>query len=231
MIPFATAASGFFRNLDAGKWAEIGRATLDTLLMLGGSLPLTLLIGLPLGVLLFLTGPRQTHQRPVLYGALALAINVLRSVPFIILMIAMIPLTLWAMGTSLGVRGAILPLVVGAAPFYARLVETALREVDRGVVEASLAMGATTWQLVTRVLLPEARPGLIAGATVTTIALIGFTAMGGAIGSGGLGDLAYRDGYQRSHADVALITVVVLLLLVQGLQMLGDRLVAHYSRR
>jgi D-methionine transport system permease protein len=231
MMPFATAASGFFRNLDAGKWSEIGRATVDTLLMLGGSLPLTLLIGLPLGVLLFLTGPRQTRQTPLLYGGLALVINVLRSVPFIILMIAMIPLTLWAMGTSLGVRGAILPLVVGAAPFYARLVETALREVDRGVVEASLAMGATTWQLVTRVLLPEARPGLIAGATVTTIALIGFTAMGGAIGSGGLGDLAYRDGYQRSHADVALVTVVILLLLVQALQMLGDRLVAHYSRR
>ncbi|WP_420008035.1 methionine ABC transporter permease [Xanthomonas sacchari] len=231
MSPFATAATGFFRNLDAGKWSEIGRATVDTLLMLGGSLPLTLLIGLPLGVLLFLTGPRRTHQKPLLYGSLALVINVLRSVPFIILMIAMIPLTLWAMGTSLGVRGAILPLVVGAAPFYARLVETALREVDRGVVEASLAMGATTWQLVTRVLLPEARPGLIAGATVTTIALIGFTAMGGAIGSGGLGDLAYRDGYQRSHADVALVTVVILLLLVQALQMLGDRLVAHYSRR
>ncbi|WP_045738015.1 methionine ABC transporter permease [Xanthomonas sp. MUS 060] len=231
MSCFAIAAGGLFRHLDADKWNEIGRATLDTLMMLGGALPLTLLIGLPLGVLLFLVGPRQLHRRPLLYGMLALAINVLRSVPFIILMIAMIPLTLWAMGTSLGVRGAILPLVVGAAPFYARLVETALREVERGVVEASLAMGATTWQLVTRVLLPEARPGLIAGATVTTIALIGFTAMGGAIGSGGLGDLAYRDGYQRSHADVALVTVLLLLVLVQALQMLGDRLVAHYSRR
>ncbi|PPU94317.1 methionine ABC transporter permease [Xanthomonas albilineans] len=231
MTCFAIATGGLFRHLDADKWNEIGRATLDTLIMLVGALPLTLLIGLPLGVLLFLVGPRQLHQRPLLYGMLALAINMLRSVPFIILMIAMIPLTLWAMGTSLGVRGAILPLVVGAAPFYARLVETALREVERGVVEASLAMGATTWQLVTRVLLPEARPGLIAGATVTTIALIGFTAMGGAIGSGGLGDLAYRDGYQRSHADVALVTVLLLLVLVQALQMLGDRLVAHYSRR
>jgi len=225
------AAAGFFRHLDAGKWQEIGGASIDTLLMLGGSLPLTLLIGLPLGVLLFLTGPGRLHPHRGVYGALAVVVNLLRSVPFIILMIAMIPLTLWVMGTSLGVRGAILPLVVGAAPFYARLVETALREVDRGVVEASLAMGTTTWQLVWRVLLPEARPGLIAGATVTTIALIGFTAMGGAIGSGGLGDLAYRDGYLRSHTDVALVTVVLLLVLVQILQMLGDRLVAHYSRR
>ncbi|KQN97282.1 MULTISPECIES: methionine ABC transporter permease [Stenotrophomonas] len=224
-------AGGFFRHLDAGKWADIGQATIDTLLMLAGSLPLTMAIGLPLGVLLFLTGSPQLRRRPVLYGVTALAVNVLRSVPFIILMIVLIPVTLALMGTSLGVRGAILPLVVGAAPFYARLVETALREVDRGVIEASQAMGATTAQLVFKVLLPEARPGLIAGATVTTIALIGFTAMGGAIGSGGLGDLAFRDGYQRSHTDVALVTVVLLLVLVQLLQMLGDRLVRHYTRR
>ena len=227
---FATA-TGFFRHLDAGKWADIGQATLDTLLMLAGSLPLTMLIGLPLGVLLFLTGSPQLRRRPLLYGVTALLVNVLRSVPFIILMIALIPVTLALMGTSLGVRGAILPLVVGAAPFYARLVETALREVDRGIIEASQAMGATTSQLVFKVLLPEARPGLIAGATVTTIALIGYTAMGGAIGSGGLGDLAFRDGYQRSHTDVALVTVVLLLVLVLLLQMLGDRLVRHYTRR
>lgn len=224
-------AGGFFRHLDAGKWADIGQATLDTLLMLAGALPLTMAIGLPLGVLLFLTGSPQLRRRPLLYGVTALLVNVLRSVPFIILMIVLIPVTLAMMGTSLGVRGAILPLVVGAAPFYARLVETALREVDRGVIEASQAMGATTAQLVFKVLLPEARPGLIAGATVTTIALIGFTAMGGAIGSGGLGDLAFRDGYQRSHTDVALVTVVLLLVLVQLLQMLGDRLVRHYTRR
>ena len=224
-------AGGFFRHLDAGKWADIGQATIDTLLMLAGSLPLTMAIGLPLGVLLFLTGSPQLRRRPLLYGVTALLVNVLRSVPFIILMIVLIPLTLALMGTSLGVRGAILPLVVGAAPFYARLVETALREVDRGVIEASQAMGATTAQLVFKVLLPEARPGLIAGATVTTIALIGFTAMGGAIGSGGLGDLAFRDGYQRSHTDVALVTVVLLLVLVQLLQMLGVRLVRHYTRR
>ncbi len=227
----AMTSTPLLPNVDAGKWVEIGQATIDTLLMLGGALPLTLLIGLPLGVLLFLTGPRQLHARPALYGGLSLVVNLLRSVPFIILMIVLIPVTLKAMGTSLGVRGAILPLVVGAAPFYARLVETALREVERGVIEASLAMGATTRQLVLRVLLPEALPGLIAGATVTTIALIGFTAMGGAIGSGGLGDLAYRDGYLRSRTDVAVVTVIALLVMVQVLQMAGDRLVARFTRR
>jgi len=223
--------SALFPHLDTGKWAEIGIASADTLWMLAASLPLTLLIGIPLGVLLYLTAPRGLHARPLLYAGLSLVVNLLRSVPFIILMIVLIPVTLKVMGTSLGVRGAILPLVIGAAPFYARLVETALREVDRGIVEATLAMGASTRQLVLRVLLPEALPGLIAGATVTTIALIGFTAMGGAIGSGGLGDLAYRDGYLRSHADVALVTVVALLLLVQVLQMLGDKLVARFTRR
>ena len=231
MSAVIAAGDGFFRHLDAAKWADIGQATIDTLLMLAGALPLTLAIGLPLGVALYLLGSAQLGRKPWLYGSLALLVNLLRSVPFIILMIVLIPVTLMLMGTSLGVRGAILPLVIGAAPFYARLVETALREVDRGVVEASLAMGATTWQLVTRVLLPEARPGLIAGATVTVVALVGFTAMGGAIGSGGLGDLAYRDGYQRSHTDVALVTVVALLVLVQLLQMLGDWLVVRYTRK
>lgn len=227
----AALQSQAFLGLDGGKWTEVGGATIDTLLMLGGALPLTLAIGLPLGVLLFLSGPGQLRHRPLLYGALALVVNLLRSVPFIILMIVMIPFTLSVMGTSLGVRGAILPLVVGAAPFYARLVETALREVDRGVIEASQAMGATTRQLVLRVLLPEALPGLIAGATVTTIALIGFTAMGGAIGSGGLGDLAYRDGYLRSNTIVAVVTVALLLAMVQILQVAGDHLVRKFNRR
>ena len=231
MNPMIAAADGFFRHLDAGKWADIGQASIDTLLMLAGSLPLTIAIGLPLGVALFLTGSPQLGRRPWLYGGLALVVNLLRSVPFIILMIVLIPVTLALMGTSLGVRGAILPLVVGAAPFYARLVETALREVDRGIIEASQAMGATTSQLVFKVLLPEARPGLIAGATVTTIALIGFTAMGGAIGSGGLGDLAYRDGYLRSRTDVAVVTVGALLLMVQALQMAADWLVRRASRK
>jgi len=218
-------------GLEPAKWGEVLVASGDTLLMLAGALPLTLLLGLPLGVLLFLSDKRQRLENRWLHGALALLVNLVRSAPFIILMIVLIPVTLSLVGTSLGVRGAILPLVVGAVPFYARLVETALREVHPGVIEASEAMGATTWQLVRRVLLPEAMPGLLAGATVTAVALIGFTAMGGAIGSGGLGDLAYRDGYLRSQTSVAVITVALLLIIVQLLQWLGDSLVRHFNRR
>jgi len=134
-------------------------------------------------------------------------------------------------GTSLGVVGAIPPLVVGAAPFFARLVETALREVDRNTVEAVQAMGATTRDLVLRALLPEAVPGIVAGATVTAVALVSFTAMAGVVGAGGLGDLAIRFGYQRFQTDVMLVTVALLLVLVQGIQMLGDALVRRFTRR
>jgi D-methionine transport system permease protein len=218
-----------FPNID--DWGELGQACIDTLLMLGGSLLLTVAIGLPLGVLLFLTGKNQLHAMPKLYGALSLIVNVLRSIPFIILMIVLMPVTYFLVGTKLGIRGAIPPLVIGAAPFFARLVETALREVEHGVIEASQAMGATTWQIVRHVLLPEARASLWAGVTVTAIALVGYTAMGGAIGAGGLGDLAYRYGYLSYKSDYMVVTVLLLIVLVQLLQMVGDRIVAHYSRR
>ncbi len=220
--------SGWLANVD---WSEIGQACLDTLAMLGGSLLLTVLLGLPLGILLFLTSPGQIWQNRAVSGGLALLVNLLRSVPFIILLILMIPLTVLLVGTSLGVAGAIPPLVVGAAPFFARLVETALREVDRNTIEAVQAMGATTRDLVFRALLPEALPGIVAGATVTAIALVSFTAMAGAVGAGGLGDLAIRFGYQRFQTDVMLVTVALLLVLVQLLQMAGDRLVRHFTRR
>jgi D-methionine transport system permease protein len=182
-------------------------------------------------VLLFLTGKNQLHAMPKLYGSLSLVVNVLRSIPFIILMIVLMPVTYFLVGTKLGIRGAIPPLVIGAAPFFARLVETALREVEHGVIEASQAMGATTWQIVRHVLLPEARASLWAGVTVTAIALVGYTAMGGAIGAGGLGDLAYRYGYLSYKSDYMVVTVLLLIVLVQLLQMLGDRIVTHYSRR
>lgn len=217
-----------FANVD---WPEIGRATWDTLLMLGGSMALTVLFGVPLGVLLYLSGKGRLAANPALNAGLSLIVNILRSVPFIILLIVMLPVTVLLVGTSLGVAGAIPPLVVGAAPFYARLVETALREVDKGVVEATQAMGASTFQIVTRALLPEALPGIIAGATVTAIALVSYTAMAGVVGAGGLGDLAIRFGYQRFQTDVMVVTVVLLLVLVQALQMLGDRMVAAVSHR
>jgi D-methionine transport system permease protein len=217
-----------FVNID---WPEIARATRDTLLMLFGSMALTVVFGVPLGVLLYLSGKGRLAANPVLNAVLSLIVNILRSVPFIILLIVMLPVTVLLVGTSLGVAGAIPPLVVGAAPFYARLVETALREVDKGVVEATQAMGGSTWQIVTRALLPEAMPGIIAGATVTAIALVSYTAMAGVVGAGGLGDLAIRFGYQRFQTDVMVVTVVLLLVLVQILQMIGDRLVARVSHR
>ncbi|WP_165189573.1 methionine ABC transporter permease [Caulobacter soli] len=220
--------SGFAENID---WSEIGQATLDTLSMLGGSMVLTVVLGLPLGVILFLTGKGQMLQNRAANGVLSLVINILRSVPFVILLIVMIPLTVALVGTSLGVAGAIPPLVVGAAPFFARLVETALREVDKGVIEASFAMGAKRRQVVLGALLPEAMPGLIAAATVTAIALVSYTAMAGVVGAGGLGDLAIRFGYQRFQTDVMVVTVVLLLVLVQALQMVGDAVVRRVSHR
>lgn len=215
-------------NLDP---AGLGQAALDTLAMLGGSLLLSVGIGLPLGVLLYATGRGRLLANCALHTGLALVINVLRSVPFIILLIVMLPLTLVLAGTSLGVAGAIPPLVAGAAPFYARLAEIAFREVDRGVIEAAQAMGASRRQIVWKVLLPEARPGLIAGATVTAVALVGYTAMAGVVGAGGLGDLAIRFGYQRFQTDVMAVTVILLLIIVQILQFLGDLWVARVSHR
>lgn len=222
----------FFNQLTANiDWAEIWLAGQDTLLMLAGSLVFTLVLGLPLGVLLFLTGKRQLLDQPAIYGVLSFLVNVLRSVPFVILLIIMIPFTVLIAGTSLGVAGAIPPLVVGATPFFARLVETALREVDRGIIEATQSMGASTKQIVFGALLPEALPGILAAITVTAITLVSYAAMSGVIGGGGLGDLAIRFGYQRFQTDVMVVTVILLLILVQILQMLGDRLVTHFSRK
>jgi D-methionine transport system permease protein len=220
--------NGWFSNVN---WADIAAATGDTLVMLAASLALTIVLGLPLGVLLYVTGKRQIGENRVFHGVLGVVINVLRSVPFIILLIVMIPLTVALVGTSLGVVGAILPLVVGAAPFYARLVEGALREVDRTTIEATQAMGATPLQIVTGTLIPEALPGLVSGATVTAVALVSFTAMAGVVGAGGLGDLAIRFGYQRFQTDVMIVTVALLVLLVQAIQLAGDRLAAAFTRR
>lgn len=220
--------TAFFVHVDP---VEILQATGETLTMLVGSLALTTVFGLPLGVLLFLTDRGQMLEQKGAHAVLSFAVNVLRSLPFIILLILMMPLTRALVGTSLGVAGAIPPLVAGAAPFFARLVETALREVDPGVIEAARAMGARPRQVVLGALLPEALPGVLAGITVTAIALVSFTAMAGVVGAGGLGDLAVRYGYQRFQTDVMLVTVVLLLVIVQILQIAGDRLVLRFSHR
>lgn len=217
-----------FANVD---WSEIVQAAMDTLTMLGLSALFTVLIGLPLGIVLFLTSRGQLLENRLFYSSVSVIVNILRSVPFIILMIMLIPVTEQIVGTSIGVKGSIPPLVIGAAPFYARLVETSLREVDRGVIEAAQSMGASHWQIIWKVLLPESRPGLIAGITITTVALVSYTAMSGTIGGGGLGDLAIRHGYQRFQTDVMLVTVFILIVLVQILQSLGDRWVLRFRRK
>nr|WP_314862536.1 methionine ABC transporter permease [uncultured Undibacterium sp.] len=212
-------------------WEDILQATLDTLTMTGVSLVFTILLGLPLGVLLFLTGKKQLLQQGALYALLSFVVNMLRSVPFLILLIVLIPLTLFLVGTSLGVAGTIPPLVIGTTPFFARLVENVLREVDKGIIEACQAMGAKTYQIILHALLPEALPGLLAATTVTTIALVSYSAMSGVIGGGGLGDLALRFGYQRFQTEVMIVTVAILVILVQLFQWLGDVLVARFSRK
>ena len=217
--------------MDGLDWMDIAKACLDTLYMLGGSLALTVILGLPLGVVLFLKSRRQLLEQPIVYGVLSVVVNVLRSMPFIILLIVMIPLTYRMVGSSLGVRGAIPPLVFAATPFFARLVEIALREVDRGVVEAMQATGAKIHQIVLWALLPEAMPGIIAAVTVTAIALVSYTAMSGTVGGGGLGDLAIRFGYQRFQTNVMVVTVLLLIIGVQVMQMVGDRLVLRFSKK
>ncbi|MBP6653967.1 MAG: ABC transporter permease [Propionivibrio sp.] len=211
-------------------WSDIGLATVETLTMVGGSLLFTVVLGLPLGIVLFLTGPRQPLAHARLYAFLSLLVNLLRSMPFVILLILMIPVTVTIVGTSIGVPGAIPPLVVGATPFFARLVENVLREVDRGIIEASQSMGASLSQTIFGAVLPEAFPGLLAATTVTAIALVSYAAMSGVIGGGGLGDLAIRFGYQRFQTNVMFVTVVILLVLVQLIQAFGDRLVHRFTR-
>lgn len=219
-------------------WPEIWQGTLDTLIMTALSLLFTVLIGLPLGVVLFLTSASQRAEKPWvarlqswIYVALSFLVNVLRSIPFLILLIVLMPATRSMVGTSLGVPGSIPPLVVAAAPFFARLIENLLREVERGVFEVCRSIGATTRQTVLWALLPETFTGILGAITVTMIALIGYSAMSGVIGGGGLGDLAVRYGYQRFNTPVMIVTVVILVVLVQFIQMLGDRIVARFNHR
>ncbi|MBB5391020.1 MULTISPECIES: methionine ABC transporter permease [unclassified Herbaspirillum] len=218
-------------SLSQVDWSEVWDATLETLAMTGGSLFFTILLGLPLGILLFLTNRKQLLAQRGVYLALSLLVNVLRSVPFLILLIVLIPFTLWLVGTSLGVTGAIPPLVIGTAPFFARLTESVLREIDRGVIETCTAMGARRRQIIFGALLPEALPGLLAAVTITAITLMSYAAMSGVIGGGGLGDLAIRYGYQRFQTEVMVVTVAILVVLVQLLQFFGDRLVLRFTRK
>lgn len=203
----------------------VNEATLQTLEMVVFSTIFSLLLGLPLGILLCISDPHAgIKPRPVLYQVLTRIVNALRSFPFIILMILLFPLSRILVGTSIGTKATIVPLSIAAAPFVARIIESALSEVDSGVVQAARAMGSTTMQIILKVLIPESMPALIDGITLTIINLIGYSAMAGAIGGGGLGDLAIRYGYQRFRPEMMAIAVIVILVMVELIQWIGTRL-------
>ncbi|WP_436757547.1 methionine ABC transporter permease [Streptosporangium sp. V21-05] len=205
-------------------------STGQTVQMVLWSTLFTVILGLPLGVALVATDRGGLFPSPALNRVLGLIVNIGRSLPFIVLMIAILPLTRLIVGTTIGTIASVVPLTLGAAPFFARLVETALREVGRDKVQAAQAMGAGRGTIVGKVLLPEAMPGLVAGLTVTVVALISYSAMAGAIGGGGLGDLAIRYGYQRFETTLMIVTVVVLVVVVQLVQTLGDTVARRLAR-
>ncbi|GGD91737.1 metal ABC transporter permease [Aureimonas endophytica] len=207
------------------------RSIWETILMTAASGAISLVVGLPLGLLLVATTKGGFAENRVVNGVLGAVINGFRSVPFIILLVALIPVTRLIVGTSLGTAAAIVPLAIAATPYYARIAEVSLREVDPGLVEAVRAMGGNRWHIVREVLVPEALPGIAAGFTVTLVTLVGASAMAGAIGAGGLGDLAIRYGYQRFETGVMIAVVAVLIVLVCALQWVGDRVTARLDHR
>lgn len=218
-------------------WSEmqplLSQACWDTLTMVGWSALIAVAGGLPLGVLLVLTDKGGLLRNAPVNKVVGVVVNIGRSLPFLILLIALLPFTRWVIGTTIGAEAMIVPLAIGAIPFYARLVETAVREVDGGLVEAVQAMGGSTWTVVRKALLPEALPSLISGLTTTVIALVGYSAMAGTVAGGGLGDVAIRYGYQRFETDLMLVTIALLIVLVTVVQLAGDlaaRGVSHRTR-
>ena len=205
----------------------VAESTLQTIQMVFWSTVFSLIMGLPLGVLLHVTDKEDQGgiiPRPVLNEILSRVVNVLRSFPFLILMILLMPVARFILGTTIGTKAAVVSLSIAAAPFVARIIETSLKEVDPGVVQAAKAMGSTNWQIIVKVMLPEALPSLVSGVTLTIINLIGYSAMAGTIGGGGLGDLAIRYGYQRFRSDVMFAAVVVTIILVELVQFVGNRI-------
>ncbi|WP_395450522.1 methionine ABC transporter permease [Aminobacter sp. UC22_36] len=207
------------------------RSLWETVLMTAASGLISLVFGLPLGLALVATDRGGIAEQRWINRILGAVVNGFRSVPFIILLVALIPLTRLIVGTSIGTWAAIVPLAIAATPYYARIAEVSLREVDRGLIEAVRAMGGGRWAIIREVLVPEALPGIVAGFTVTLVTLVGASAMAGAIGAGGLGDLAIRYGYQRFETAVMVAVVAVLIVLVCGIQWIGDRLVVRLDRR
>ncbi|XRJ09797.1 methionine ABC transporter permease MetP [Bacillus subtilis] len=218
----------YFPNVDL---TELWNATYETLYMTLISLLFAFVIGVILGLLLFLTSKGSLWQNKAVNSVIAAVVNIFRSIPFLILIILLLGFTKFLVGTILGRNAALPALVIGSAPFYARLVEIALREVDKGVIEAAKSMGAKTSTIIFKVLIPESMPALISGITVTAIALIGSTAIAGAIGSGGLGNLAYVEGYQSNNADVTFVATVFILIIVFIIQIIGDLITNIIDKR
>ena len=212
-------------------WNDMLDATYETLYMTGISIAATFILGLLLGLVLFLTSPGNLWENKPVNLAVSAFVNVFRSIPFIILIVLLIPFSLLILDTMIGPNAALPALIIGAAPFYARLVEIGLREIDKGVIEAARSMGAKTGTIIWKVLLPESLPALISGITVTAIALVGYTAMAGAISAGGLGTLAYLDGFQRSQNDVTFAATVIILLIVFVIQAIGDFITGKVDKR
>jgi D-methionine transport system permease protein len=202
--------------------ADLLKAFGETFQMVGISLAISIALGIPLGLLLYVTSKNLFWENKALNAVSGFSINVIRSTPFVILLVILLPLTQKIIGTTIGPIAASVPLAIAATVFYARLVQASLCEIDRGIIEAALSFGASPMQIIKDVLVPEAMPGLLRGLTVTAISLIGYSAMAGIVGGGGVGDLAIRFGYYRYQTDIMFITVAILIVLVQAVQMVGD---------
>ena len=213
------------------NWDKVQDKTIETLIMTFESLIAVFIIGLFLGLLLYLTSNSKSTFGRGFYTVVTAIVNIFRAIPFIILIVLLIPFTKALIGTIIGVQAAIPALIISAAPFYARLIEIGLREVDKGVIEAARAMGAKKTTIILKVLIPESLPAIISGLTVTAIALVGSTAMAGVIGAGGLGNLAYLDGFQRNNSTLTFVATVLILIIVFALQILGDTIVKKVDKR
>ena len=213
------------------NWEKVQDKTIETLIMTFESLIAVFLVGLFLGLLLYLTSNSKSAFGRGFYAIVTAIVNIFRAIPFIILIVLLIPFTQFLIGTIIGVQAAIPALIISAAPFYARLVEIGLREVDKGVIEAARAMGAKNSTIILKVLIPESLPAIISGLTVTAIALVGSTAMAGVIGAGGLGNLAYLDGFQRNNSTLTFVATVLILIIVFAVQILGDTIVKKVDKR
>lgn len=213
------------------RWDKMLEATTETLYMTAISSFFVFILGLILGLILFLTSKNQLLENRWINSFLSAIVNIFRSIPFVILIILLLNVTKFLVGTILGPNAALPALIISAAPFYGRLVEIALREIDKGVIEASVAMGASLWTIILKVLIPESLPALVSGITVTTISLVSYTTMAGVIGAGGLGNLAYLDGFQRQRFDVVFVATVIILILVFILQLIGDTITKKIDRR